>query len=211
MVTSTGTFVSCKDYDDDIDRIDNTLNDLKSQIAALQTEVANGDYVTNVTKTADGKGMTFTFSKGKSVTVALDVKDGADGKPGEPGKNAQQVTISDEGELMIDGVGTGIKAGKAEAGKPSIKIEGGNWWLINEKGVYEDTKIPASGLSAVQNDADKSWTLTLVDADGKQQVIEVPSAATMISEIVVAPNDVANSIKKRNCWSKRNILYICKT
>ena len=194
MVTSTGTFVSCKDYDDDIDRIDNTLNDLKSQIAALQTEVANGDYVTNVTKTADGKGMTFTFSKGKSVTVALDVKDGADGKPGEPGKNAQQVTISDEGELMIDGVGTGIKAGKAEAGKPSIKIEGGNWWLINEKGVYEDTKIPASGLSAVQNDADKSWTLTLVDADGKQQVIEVPSAATMISEIVVAPNDVAKSI-----------------
>ena len=175
--------------------IDNTLNDLKSQIAALQTEVANGDYVTNVTKTADGKGMTFTFSKGKSVTVALDVKDGADGKPGEPGKNAQQVTISDEGELMIDGVGTGIKAGKAEAGKPSIKIEGGNWWLINEKGVYEDTKIPASGLSAVQNDADKSWTLTLVDADGKQQVIEVPSAATMISEIVVAPNDVANSIE----------------
>ena len=195
MVSSTGTFVSCKDYDDDIDRIDNTLNDLKSQIAALQTEVANGDYVTNVTKTADGKGMTFTFSKGKSVTVALDVKDGADGKPGEPGKNAQQVTISDEGELMIDGVGTGIKAGKAEAGKPSIKIEGGNWWLINEKGVYEDTKIPASGLSAVQNDADKSWTLTLVDADGKQQVIEVPSAATMISEIVVAPNDVANSIE----------------
>ena len=195
MVTSTGTFVSCKDYDDDIDRIDNTLNDLKSQIAALQTEVANGDYVTNVTKTADGKGMTFTFSKGKSVTVALDVKDGADGKPGEPGKNAQQVTISDEGELMIDGVGTGIKAGKAEAGKPSIKIEGGNWWLINEKGEYEDTKIPASGLSAVQNDADKSWTLTLVDADGKQQVIEVPSAATMISEIVVAPNDVVNSIQ----------------
>ena len=195
MVTSTGTFVSCKDYDDDIDRIDNTLNDLKSQIAALQTEVANGDYVTNVTKTADGKGMTFTFSKGKSVTVALDVKDGADGKPGEPGKNAQQVTISDEGELMIDGVGTGIKAGKAEAGKPSIKIEGGNWWLINEKGEYEDTKIPASGLSAVQNDADKSWTLTLVDADGKQQVIEVPSAATMISEIVVAPNNVANSIQ----------------
>ena len=61
--------------------------------------------------------------------------------------------------------------------------------------MYEDTKIPASGLSAVQNDADKSWTLTLVDADGKQQVIEVPSAATMISEIVVAPNDVANSIE----------------
>ena len=39
MVSSTGTFVSCKDYDDDIDQINNTLTDLKSQIAALQTEV----------------------------------------------------------------------------------------------------------------------------------------------------------------------------
>ena len=38
MVSSTGTFVSCKDYDDDIDRIDNTLNDLKSQIAALESK-----------------------------------------------------------------------------------------------------------------------------------------------------------------------------
>ena len=45
-----------------------------------------------------------------------------------------KMCIRDRGELMIDGVGTGIKAGKAEAGKPSIKIEGGNWWLINEKG-----------------------------------------------------------------------------
>ena len=49
MVTSTGTFVSCKDYDDDIDRID---KELKSQIAALQTTVDNGDYVTGVAKTS---------------------------------------------------------------------------------------------------------------------------------------------------------------
>ena len=196
MVTSTGTFVSCKDYDDDIDAINTELGELKSQIAELQSTVNNGDYVTDVTKTADGKGMTFTFSKGKTVTVALDVKDGVDGKPGEagtPGKDAQQVTISDEGELMIDGKGTGIKAGKAEAGKPSIKIEGGNWWLINEKGEYEDTKIPASGLSAVQNPTDKSWTLTIVGADGKSQIVEVPSAATMITEIVVAKNNVVSA------------------
>ena len=42
MVSSTGTFVSCKDYDDDIDRIDNTLNDLKSQIAALESKINEG-------------------------------------------------------------------------------------------------------------------------------------------------------------------------
>ena len=44
------------------DRINATLTDLKSQLAALQTKVENGDYVTGITKTADGKGMTFTFS-----------------------------------------------------------------------------------------------------------------------------------------------------
>ena len=38
-----GTFVSCKDYDDEIDEINATLTDLKSQLAALQTKVENGD------------------------------------------------------------------------------------------------------------------------------------------------------------------------
>ena len=46
MVSSTGTFVSCKDYDDDIDRIDNTLNDLKSQIAALESKINEGKWIT---------------------------------------------------------------------------------------------------------------------------------------------------------------------
>ena len=43
MVSSTGTFVSCKDYDDEIDETNATLTDLKSQLAALQTKVKNGD------------------------------------------------------------------------------------------------------------------------------------------------------------------------
>ena len=30
MVSSTGTFVSCKDYDDDIDEINNKLNTLEN-------------------------------------------------------------------------------------------------------------------------------------------------------------------------------------
>ena len=29
MVTSTGTFVSCKDYDDDIDRLDQEISNVK--------------------------------------------------------------------------------------------------------------------------------------------------------------------------------------
>ena len=33
MVSSTGTFVSCKDYDDDIDEINKELTDLKSKLS----------------------------------------------------------------------------------------------------------------------------------------------------------------------------------
>ena len=40
MVSSTGTFVSCKDYDDDIDRIDKELTGGKSpQPVFQQTKV----------------------------------------------------------------------------------------------------------------------------------------------------------------------------
>ncbi|UVO95294.1 DUF4988 domain-containing protein [Phocaeicola vulgatus] len=67
MVSSTGTFVSCKDYDDDIDRIDNTLNDLKSKLDALQTKIDAGKYITNVTTTADG--ITITLSDGTSYPI----------------------------------------------------------------------------------------------------------------------------------------------
>lgn len=36
MVSSTGTFVSCKDYDDDIDRIDKELSEVKEYLTYLK-------------------------------------------------------------------------------------------------------------------------------------------------------------------------------
>ena len=40
MVTSTGTFVSCKDFGDDIDNVQEQVNAAKSDISALQSQVA---------------------------------------------------------------------------------------------------------------------------------------------------------------------------
>ena len=183
MVTSTGTFVSCKDYDDEIDEINATLTDLKSQLAALQTKVENGDYVTGITKTADGKGMTFTFSKGSTVTVTLDVKDGEAGAPGTPGKDAQQVTVDEKtGELKIDGKGTGIFPAK-DAAKAPVKAEGGYWYTLNEKGEYENTNIPVSGITVTGTEA-TGYTLTVYSADG-EKVIKLPTASSTITEIMI--------------------------
>ena len=47
MVTSTGTFVSCKDYDDEIDNLQGQIDklaskeDLSSQIATLQSALSS--------------------------------------------------------------------------------------------------------------------------------------------------------------------------
>ena len=177
MVTSTGTFVSCKDYDDDIDRIDKELTELKSQIAALQTTVDNGDYVTGVAKTADGKGITFTFSKGSPVTVTLDVKDG------EPGKDAQKITFDKDGQMLIDNEPTGIYPAK-DAEKAPVKIEGGFWYTLNDKGEYENSNIPVSGLTVAGSEAD-GWTLTVIDANGNKQEVKVPTAASLMSEFEI--------------------------
>ena len=183
MVSSTGTFVSCKDYDDEIDEINATLTDLKSQLAALQTKVENGDYVTGITKTADGKGMTFTFSKGSTVTVTLDVKDGEAGAPGTPGKDAQQVTVDEKtGELKIDGKGTGIFPAK-DAAKAPVKAEGGYWYTLNEKGEYENINIPVSGITVTGTEA-TGYTLTVYSADG-EKVIKLPTASSTITEIMI--------------------------
>ena len=39
MVSSTGTFVSCKDYDDDIDRIDKELSEARKPLQVLTRQL----------------------------------------------------------------------------------------------------------------------------------------------------------------------------
>ena len=54
MVTSTGTFVSCKDYDDDIDELNKKVEANQTAIAELQSKINSGEWVDEVTSTANG-------------------------------------------------------------------------------------------------------------------------------------------------------------
>ena len=54
MVSSTGTFVSCKDYDDDIDNINKELSTLKGDLSALQAKVNEGKWITSLAPTTGG-------------------------------------------------------------------------------------------------------------------------------------------------------------
>ncbi|WP_455664292.1 PL29 family lyase N-terminal domain-containing protein [Phocaeicola sp.] len=186
MVTSTGTFVSCKDYDDDIDRIDNSLKDLKSQIDALQTKVDAGKYVTNVETTTSG--ITIHLSDGSSYPIT----NGKDGDKGEAGAAGDKVEINDDGFFIINGKATDWKAVAKDATGEVIKIktptisEDGCWVFYDEKGEAHPTTIKVAPVTAVQNAADQSWTLTVWDANGKSQTIKLPTAASLLTELDLA-------------------------
>lgn len=102
MVTSTGTFVSCKDYDDDIDQINNKLSGVEATIADLQKKIGDGAYVKSITQAADG--FTVTMSDGSSTTIT-----GIKGDAGQDGKDGAEWTIVD-GYWACNGEKTDVKA-----------------------------------------------------------------------------------------------------
>ena len=176
LFASAGTFTSCKDYDDDIKNLQGQIDANADAIKALQDLVNNGDYVTAVKKSDDGKGIVFTFSKSGDQTVTLDIENGQEG---------DVLSIDPTtGELLKNGEPTGIKPAKDETLAP-VKAEGGVWVFLNDKGEYESTNIPVSGVTAVQNE-NKQWVLTITDANGAQSTVVVPSAASVMSDLVLA-------------------------
>ena len=59
MVSSTGTFVSCKDYDDDIDNLQTQIDANAAGLAELQAKVNAGNWVTEIKSITGGFEITF--------------------------------------------------------------------------------------------------------------------------------------------------------
>ena len=181
MVTSAGTFVSCKDYDDDIDNLQGQIDANKAGIEELKKLIGEGDYVTNVTK--DGDNIVVSFKNAGDKTIEL--KD-------EVGSNCKV----ENGELYIDGKATGIKI-SADAPvtefKPAVKVEDGKWAVLQADGTYKTTGIPATGVT-VSGSQTEGFILTFVNAEGEETVIELPTAASRITSLSVA-NGAETTVK----------------
>ena len=54
MVSSTGTFVSCKDYDDDIDELTSRVDGVEGQIKDLEAKINAANWITSVTPATGG-------------------------------------------------------------------------------------------------------------------------------------------------------------
>ena len=188
LATSAGTFVSCKDYDDDIKGLQTQIDTNKTAIAELQKLVGAGNWVTSVA--ASGENLVVTMSNGTSATIA-----GIKGADGKDGKDAAEWTISEDGFWCKDGEKTEnvavAKDGKNGVTAPSPTIgANGNWVVYSwnaEKGefVAEETEIPAAGTSAYAVKADGVYTLYIADENGEYQEIVLP--ATCDSFVVSSP------------------------
>ena len=220
MIGTAGTFTSCKDYDDDIDQINNELTEIKSSLSALQAKVDAGKYVTNVTKSGDG--IVVTWNDGTSSTIET-IK-------GDKGDKGDKVTITIDPtskNWMIDGIDTGICAeGKDGAGtsgtngvdakSPSISETTGNWVVYawdSEKQEYvgTDTGVSAKGASAYVVDKGNYYELNVaVDKAGSAYTtVKLPKTPVVITEIEVLGQIIENAdgSAKLTAWGNAGIPY----
>ena len=153
MVSSTGTFVSCKDYDDDIDNINKELTDIKATIASLDAAIKAGKSISSYTAVANGYELTFT--DGSKITIS----NGKDGAQGEQGLQGIQGPQGPAGSSIV----------------PKFKVDADSYWMVSvdEGATYEyvlneaGEKIKATGANASADDiADAVGNLIFVDEDG---------------------------------------------
>ena len=170
LFASAGTFTSCKDYDDDIDGLRTELTELKNAVSELQSAVDNGDYVTNVEKSAEGLVITFKTAGPKTITLEDQV--------------GSTVEVKD-GVLYIDGVAQDFAVAPGTETQDQIIIENGMWSVLQEDGTYKSTGVPVSGVTVSGSQAE-GFVFTIYDADGTEQEVELPSAASLITSITVA-------------------------
>ena len=76
IAASTGTFVSCTDYDDQLAELEAQSKAQQDLIAKLQDKIKNGDVISSVTQIPGG--VKVTLSDGSSYEI-VNGKDGLNG------------------------------------------------------------------------------------------------------------------------------------
>ena len=221
LFASAGTFTSCKDYDDDINNLQQQITSNKDAIAALQKLVGEGKWVSSVTPIENG----FTVTMNDGTTQNITGINGEDGKPGTV------ITLDPTtNNWIIDGVDTGVcakgekgdkgdqgeqgpagEAGEAgeqgpagEPGKsPYIDAETGNWFVYQWDEATGEYKAVDSGVyagAAKVYVVEKEGFIEL-NVDGTAYLLPTTSDAYTVqapANTVTAKVEVANWKPKTN-------------
>ena len=92
LALTTFSYVGCKDYDDDIDRLEQKITENANAIAEINKLIEGGSVITKVENITGG--VEVTLSNGKSFTI----------KNGDAGKDGTQWTIGDDGYWYYESV-----------------------------------------------------------------------------------------------------------
>lgn len=187
-LATTTSFISCKDYDDDIKRIDDQVSQITQSLNDLKTAVGNNGVKSVTYDAATGK-LTIVDSNDKSVSCTITqnlpeytvevvggkivLKKGgqevssADLPAAAAGFDATKLTVNDKGEVLYDGVKTKVKV-------PTSSIA-----LIEQDGVVVGYKITVDG---------KESTFYIADALPLTSLVFVPEAYLSGVEAMRATN-----------------------
>ena len=177
MVSSTGTFVSCKDYDDDIDNINKELTDIKSKISDLEAKVSTGGaYVTKIESVAGGLKVSVSDGTSYNLTIAGD------------GVGSTVVIDKTTGEISIDGTTTGFFATtrttpEGESAAPYVKD--GFWYFYDDATktfVKSEYKVSGNAWAVQKGD---SVVLHIPNEAGVMQEITLPTSSSALTALAI--------------------------
>lgn len=153
-------FAACDttDLERDINSLKDRVEDYEAQVQKLNDDMNIIRVLLDGNKTItsysfDGTNYTLTLSNGETLTLTQGVM----------GANYPSITIGENGNWIIAGKDSGVKA-EAEDGKdapytPQFKIENGNWWVSYDgKNTWENLGVVATGTPS-----DKKSLITDVD------------------------------------------------
>ena len=192
MVTSTGTFVSCKDYDDDIDNINKELTDIKSKLSDLESKVTTGGaYVTKIESVEGGLKVSVSDGTSYNLTIA--------------GTPAGSTVVIDKttGEISIDGTPTGFFAttGTTPQGESTAPyVKDGFWYFYDDATkAFVKSEYKASGNAWAVQKGD-SVVLHIPNEAGVMQEITLPTSSSALTALNATPSNWTSG--KNIAWSK---------
>ena len=192
MVSSTGTFVSCKDYDDDIDNINKELTDIKSKLSDLESKVTTGSaYVTKIESVEGGLKVSVSDGTSYNLTIA--------------GTPAGSTVVIDKttGEISIDGTPTGFFAttGTTPQGESTAPyVKDGFWYFYDDATkAFVKSEYKASGNAWAVQKGD-SVVLHIPNEAGVMQEITLPTSSSALTALNATPSNWTSG--KNIAWSK---------
>ena len=192
MVSSTGTFVSCKDYDDDIDNINKELTDIKSKLSDLESKVTTGGaYVTKIESVEGGLKVSVSDGTSYNLTIA--------------GTPAGSTVVIDKttGEISIDGTPTGFFAttGTTPQGESTAPyVKDGFWYFYDDATkAFVKSEYKASGNAWAVQKGD-SVVLHIPNEAGVMQEITLPTSSSALTALNATRSNLTSG--KNIAWSK---------